>query len=210
MTQPFNAIALEYDSLWTETPTGRHQRLAVWKEIDQVFTPGSRILDLGCGTGVDAVHLQERGVDVTAIDSAPAMVAAACSHGVNAQCLAIEAVGNLPATFDGALSNFGALNCVRDLHAVALHLSRLIRPHGTLALCLMGRICWPEILCGLALGDWQKASRRWRGTFTWRGIEVFYPTRAAVRAAFEPDFVLQRIRSLAGGDHWLSLWTRRP
>jgi SAM-dependent methyltransferase len=42
-----------------------------------LFAPGDRVLELGCGTGEDAVRLGHHGVRVLATDASPAMVAAA-------------------------------------------------------------------------------------------------------------------------------------
>src|SRR2546426_8628741 len=39
------------------------------------FRPGDRILELGCGTGRDAVFLARHGISVVATDLSPAMVA---------------------------------------------------------------------------------------------------------------------------------------
>ena len=36
---------------------GRAQRRVVTKELDRIFHSGQRILELNCGTGVDALHL---------------------------------------------------------------------------------------------------------------------------------------------------------
>lgn len=41
------------------------------------LTPGSRILELGCGGGRDAAHMLARGFDVEATDGVPAMAALA-------------------------------------------------------------------------------------------------------------------------------------
>jgi len=42
-----------------------------------LFAPGERVLELGCGTGEDAVHLGRHGVRVLATDASLGMVAAA-------------------------------------------------------------------------------------------------------------------------------------
>ncbi len=73
----FDRIASGYDDLWTRTATGRLQREAVWRFTDRLFAAGDRILDLGCGTGEDAVHLLSRGIRLSAIDASSAMVEAA-------------------------------------------------------------------------------------------------------------------------------------
>jgi SAM-dependent methyltransferase len=73
----FHALASDYDGQFTATPLGRLLRDRVWETLDACFLPGAHVLDLGCGTGEDAVHLAARGVRVTAVDAAPAMAALA-------------------------------------------------------------------------------------------------------------------------------------
>src|SRR5689334_10055234 len=110
MTSPFEALAPSYDALWSDTPRGRSQRIQVWHEIDGLFGPGDRILDLGCGPGDDALHLAGSGVDVLGIDASSKMVELARLRGVRAERLAIEDLGRLgcptSGPFFGAISNF--------------------------------------------------------------------------------------------------------
>src|SRR5580658_367123 len=73
----WDLTAENYDSIFSETVIGRVQRDAVWRELDKVFQPGMRILELNCGTGVDAVHLATRGVRVVACDLSSKMIDAA-------------------------------------------------------------------------------------------------------------------------------------
>jgi ubiquinone/menaquinone biosynthesis C-methylase UbiE len=69
---PFDALADTYDQTFTFSQIGRAQREAVTREMDRVFRPGGRVLEINCGTGVDAVCLASRGVEVLACDAAPA------------------------------------------------------------------------------------------------------------------------------------------
>jgi SAM-dependent methyltransferase len=200
MTTPFDTLAESYDTLWSETTRGRAQRDAVWQEIDGLFRAGDSILDLGCGTGDDALHLTGLGIEVFAIDTAPKMVEVARSRGVNASALAIEDLQRLDGSFAGAISNFGALNCVADLRPAAAQLARLVRPNGPVAICLMGRFC---------LTDWRHATKRWLGRAKWRGIEVYYPTSRQIRAAFAPWFAFERRVAIGRGDHQLYVFKRR-
>ena len=190
----FDRMAARYDELWSATATGRAQRKLVWRWVDEWFRPGERILDIGCGTGEDAAHLAARGLTVLATDVSAAMVAAAQSRGgFRAEVLAAEDIAQLDGTFDGALSNFGALNCVADLAGVAGSLARLVRPGGRVAICLLGRVCAWETLYYLARLQVRKAFRRWgRGGADFHGMTVRYPSTAAFRAAFAEGFELHR------------------
>ena len=86
------------------------------------FVPETSVLDLGCGTGEDAQQLGRAGVRVRAIDASPEMVRIARHRGVDAEVGNIEELEHLDGTFDGVISDFGALNCVEDLAAVAAFL----------------------------------------------------------------------------------------
>lgn len=200
MTSPFQQIAPQYAELWSDTLRGRRQREQVWREIDDVFHSGDQILDLGCGTGDDAVHLMSNDVQVRALDSAPGMVEIARTRGVDARQMTIEAVDSLEGEFDGAISNFGALNCVADLGGLSKALSRLVRPGGKLALCVMSRYCW---------SDGRHALQRWSGHTVWRGIDVYYRSARSIARKFAPYFEFERRVSIGRGDHQLLIFRRR-
>ena len=56
-------------------PLARWTRRRSLAALDAAFGPGDRVLELGCGTGLEAVHLARRGVQVVATDAAPGMIA---------------------------------------------------------------------------------------------------------------------------------------
>jgi ubiquinone/menaquinone biosynthesis C-methylase UbiE len=199
MTTPFDQLAATYDVSWTNSEQGRSQRSIVWREIDAYFQRGQRVLDIGCGTGEDALHLAANGVVVEAIDGSTEMVRIARERGVPARRLPIENLSELREEYDGALSNFGVLNCVDDLPACGAELARLIRPGGKLAICLMPRLCWSEIL--------RFELRRLRPHVIWRGMPVRYRSTAEIVRAFV-GFRLIRQRSIAMGDHRLYVFER--
>src|SRR5439155_1758061 len=74
---PFDAIADTYDESFSDSSIGRAQRRVVWMETDRTFQAGQRILEINCGTGIDALHLAHRGVAVLACDASPRMIAVA-------------------------------------------------------------------------------------------------------------------------------------
>lgn len=188
----FDKLAERYDALWSDSAIGRGQRATVWRHIDSLFGARDRVLDVGCGTGVDAVHLMQRGIDVVAIDASQEMVRVARARGVAARHLPAEALGELTGEFDGAISNFGALNCVRDLDSAARALGRLVRVGGHAAICLAGPCCAWEMLHYTGQGNFRKAFRRWnpRGSEASLGVHVEYPSVRHLARVFRPDFRL--------------------
>jgi ubiquinone/menaquinone biosynthesis C-methylase UbiE len=194
----FDQLASRYDEMWTNTQVGRLQRKAVWRELRPLLHRGDRILDLGCGTGEDAVLLKEAGMHVKAVDSSPEMVRQALDRGVAARVLSIEEIDQIPGTFDDVLSNFGALNCVKDLSALRAPLARLIRPGGHLAVCILGRFCIWETVWFLLTGQLRKAVRRWNGRSDSKslGLRIYYPTVRQVQRALAPDFSLARFTGI--------------
>lgn len=200
----FDELASSYDETFSRSVLGRRFREAVWAHLDGAFGPGDRVLDLGCGTGEDALHLARRGVRVFGIDASPTMVRRArrkaSRAGLDGRVIvARAAIEELPslaleaAPFDGVVSNFGALNCVEDLEAVARTLAERTRPGARVFLCVMGRFVPWEWVWYLLRGRPGDAFRRLRpGGATWRGVRVRYPTPGGVARAFSDHFEARR------------------
>lgn len=213
----FDTLAGDYDARFSRSPLGALMRAAVWRELDGLFGPGDRVLELNCGTGEDAVRLARAGVHVLATDAARGMLeiaerkarAAGVQDRVRTRRLALEdlaAVRDLAAAadgapdgalFDGALSNFGGLNCVEDLPAVARQLAAVLRPGAPVLLVVMGPVVPWEWAWYLARGRPGRAFRRLRpGGVAWRGTRVRYPSIARLKAAFRSGFRCRRVSAL--------------
>jgi len=197
----FDTVAEAYDSRFTRTRIGTAMRAAVWARCAARFRPGSRILEMNCGTGEDARWLATQGMQVLATDASAGMIEVARrklaaspeSAAVQFQRLAWEELGTLDARpFDGMLSNFGGLNCVPDLQGAAASLAARLRPGATAMLCIMGpHVPW-EWLWFLAHGRPGAAFRRLRGNRQWSGISIHYPSITATVTAFAAHFRLLR------------------
>lgn len=202
----FDAIAAEYDASFTGTAIGARMRQAVWRRCAVRFRLGSRVIEMNCGTGEDALWLARRGVDVLATDISPAMLqqaqrklasSSAAAH-VRFRELAWEDPGSLDeGPFDGLLSNFGGLNCVSDFEAAARSAADKLRSGGVAVLCIMGPVVpWEWVWFGLR-GEPAKAFRRLkRGGAEWSGIPIRYPSISKVRQAFSRDFRMLRVSAI--------------
>ena len=97
----YDALSACYD----RKASARYYR-SVLSWLEARLRPGSRVLDVGCGTGRYAVALADRGFEVMAIDESPEMVARARAKA-GAERIAFrvaDAVDGLPAgPFDAVL-----------------------------------------------------------------------------------------------------------
>lgn len=204
----YDAIAREYDR---QLEGDAWMRRMLWQRYARVFRPGHHVLDVGCGTGTDAVFLARRGVRVTAIDVSTAMIAQAgakiTQHGladmVQVIVLDIGELADLSASaFDGIISSFAALNTLPTLTGFAADAARLLRPRGRLMLHLLNRSSlweWAGLVAhGKWTGAWQLGQRRER-TFSVGGQPVrHYMPRAdeAYARYFSPHFQPCHVRGL--------------
>jgi SAM-dependent methyltransferase len=161
----FDAVAPHFDARFEPWLSVAAQRRAVRAELLAAFPPGARLLEIGGGTGIDAAWLLARARRVHLTDASPAMVAEAARKlgPANVETLAAEQIGALAARgerFDGAFSNFAALNCVTDLAPVAEALGGLIRPGGKALLVVFGCCSPGEMLVEGARGRFGNMFRR--------------------------------------------------
>ncbi|HVN43752.1 MAG TPA: class I SAM-dependent methyltransferase, partial [Steroidobacteraceae bacterium] len=167
----FDSVAGDYDGERGNNALIQDMRREMWRWLDATFPPGSRLLDLGCGTGLDALRMAQQGHRVTAIDWSPGMVRRTQERAERAQLTArIEALnvgahelGRIEesAAYDGAYSDLGALNCVPEPAVVAGECARLLKPGGSLVFSVIGRVCPWEIGHYLVRGRWARLKVRY-------------------------------------------------
>jgi SAM-dependent methyltransferase len=139
----FDQHASRYAEVWGEDPVARAQRDVVWAALDRVLPPGARVLDGGCGVGLDARWLLDRGHVVVGLDASRGMLAEARGRAPEAllRLASLDAPGALDGlgVFDAALLDFGVINCL-DLPGAARALSAALRPGAPLIVVTMPRL----------------------------------------------------------------------
>ncbi|GLQ49959.1 class I SAM-dependent methyltransferase [Dyella flava] len=206
----FDSVAADYDGPRGNNELIQRMRVTLWDTVRAVVPSGSRLLDLGCGTGIDAAEFARRGHHVVATDWSPQMVertrARAEAAGLTSQVLPIHVgvhqLGQLHDRFDGIYSNFGPLNCAPDLRAVAADSARLLRPGGMLVFSVIGRICPWEVGYYALKGRFKRAVVRAARGATAVGMNrhtiwtYYYSPREFYRA-FADYFSLESYRALS-------------
>ncbi len=123
----YDLVAASYDDVEGRNELSERVRRYTLEAALKVFKPGDRILELGCGTGRDAVALARRGIRVDGTDVSPAMVATAKARVrrenlgkmVSIRCAAAASAASTGGPYEGAFSNGAVLNLEPDLEAVA-------------------------------------------------------------------------------------------
>ena len=229
----FDRAAECYDRQVGANLAMRYMRRVSIETLDAAFQPGQHVIEIGCGTGLEAVHLAQRGVYVLATDLSPEMVKLTARRAAQAsvwdrvqtrRLAAGELLALLdkyePSSFDGAYSSFGPLNGEPSLRAVSAPLAALVRAGGRVVASVMNRFYPFETAWYLAHGRPRQAVRRWKGRAMASvsptlpdTVPTWYHTPRAFARAFAPAFRRANCRALP----WLlpppplaHLWSRAP
>jgi SAM-dependent methyltransferase len=223
----WDIAATSYGKDFTETLIGQTRRYAVWRDLGRLFYRGQRILELNCGTGLDAVHLASKGIHVLGCDLSPGMIELArqlvirtnLSDRIDLRVLPTEDIRKLArdAPFDGAFSNFSGLNCVEDLSSVARDLANLLKPGAPFLAVMIGRFVPWEMVWFLAHGHLAKALHRLqKGQGTPQGgpVSIRRPSVEQIARIFGPWFELRRWKGIGIAvppsymEHWACRFPR--
>jgi Fe-coproporphyrin III synthase len=128
-------------------------RRDVWGLLDRHLPPDARVLDLGCGIGLDSSWLLDSGRSVVSVDSSPGMAAQARTRDARLEPMVLGAMAigglvgrgsskgdvNSSGLYDGALLNFGVINCLNPA-AFAPILASVLRPGAPVFIVSMPRV----------------------------------------------------------------------
>ncbi len=197
---PFDHEAPSYDERFEANRVTHHIRQAVWKSCLQRFSPGDHVLDIACGTGTDAVMLARHGIRVTAFDGSPAMIdlarkkvrSSGLAGMVDVHCVSFDGMDAFQGLlFDGAISNFGGLNCAPSLPGVLESLHALLKPGRYFIASFLNSLCLWETLAFFLRGDMHQALRRQRKD----GVEARVGESGRVRVRY---YSLRELHNLLG------------
>ena len=158
-------------------------RNRVYNEVLTHIRKDAYMLELNCGTGIDAMFFARKGFRVKATDNAAGMLqqlrakvdAAGLQDRISVERCSfnnLEQLGSEP-QFDYVFSNFGGLNCTDRLDKVLKDIDTLLKPGGSFTLVIMPRVCLWEMLM-VFKGYFKTAFRRFRKNGTRARVEGVY------------------------------------
>ncbi|MCH8171154.1 MAG: class I SAM-dependent methyltransferase [Bacteroidetes bacterium] len=186
---PFDNIAPFYDELFSDTKIGMYLKQIVWKYLDENLsedlscngtTPNKKlwagvkplnILEINCGTGIDAIYLAKKGHNVIATDQSAGMIKTAQqklkdvgSVNVIFQQMDIREIKNnfFDQQFDIIFSNFGGLNCIdkNDIKKFGKDVKDILKPNGRIIATIMPPLSIWDFLYFLFIVDPLKGIKR--------------------------------------------------
>ncbi len=203
----FDPFSGGYDDV-ANSALGLHYRRRVAQIVDRHLPDNARVLDLGCGTGIDAARLAAAGHDVLAVDGSAEMVARAKKRldefgNAEVQQQGMDTIGqsDISGPFDLVLANFGVVNCCQDLPRFGRWLASTIDQAGLAILVTMAPICPPELLQGLVTGNRDLLARRRSAEpegsgSIYGGVPVRYFSATGLVRALGAGLVLEDARAL--------------
>lgn len=193
----YEAVADEYRE--------RHADRSVIRDAVEDFTAalgdagdeGARVLDVGCGPGWESAAFDERGFDVTAIDLAPAFLAAVGEIAPDAARVRMDmrTFGFADDAFDGVWACASFLHVpLADATATLREFRRVLGPGGV-CFCAVPRGERVEIDGSDAYGE--RDERRF----------TLYTAEALYERAVDAGFTVETLREGSDGE-WLHLLAR--
>jgi SAM-dependent methyltransferase len=209
----FDNVADDYDHHITGNRINRLLRDRSLRELRKTFARSPRLLEIGCGSGMETLPLLKEGHEIVCVDISERMLDVvrrkARSEGV-IERLRTErmAAAELPqflskegsAGFDGAYSTYGALNCEADLTPIPPALHELIRPEGRFIAGVYNRWCAFELVgysltgqFGRAFGRSDRPVRVGSSRFC---VDIYAHSVPDFARTFTPWFVPERLAAV--------------
>ncbi len=167
----FDAYAKKYDTDFSDSTIGKCQRDSVHRYLLKMPLQNAKVLDVGGGTGVDALFFSEVALEVVYSDASSEMKKVADSRlsaKTNVKTVLKPAQELIEEFTDKQLiySGFGALNCLspHELIAFSQQIQSKNAESVDLIMVVMGRSCiWERIYFGLKGNKIEKGRRIAKG-----------------------------------------------
>ncbi|HKN06132.1 MAG TPA: class I SAM-dependent methyltransferase [Thermoplasmata archaeon] len=209
----FDNVAEDYDRHILGNRINRLLRDRSLAQLRRTFARSPRLLEIGCGSGMETLPLLGEGHEVFCVDISERMLEVvrqkARRDGVferlRTKRLAAASIPRLleelgPGAFDGAYSTYGALNCEAELAPIPPALHGLIRPGGQFVAGVYNRWCAFELVgysltgqFGRAFGRSDRPVRVGSSRFC---VDIYAHSAPTFARAFAPWFLPERVAAV--------------
>ena len=184
-------------------------RTQVRDHVMKFLKRGDYILELNAGTGLDAEYFVEQGFKVHATDLSDGMIQMLkqriihqnLSNSITFQQCSYTQLDQLNTSgFNYIFSNFGGLNCIKDLSQVTKFFSGVLKDQGFVTFVLMSKFC-PWEFFSVFKGNFSHAFRRFKKNGAIAHLEgeyfkTYYFTPKKVLKSFGKKFKLIKVEGL--------------
>lgn len=161
----FDEEAYHYDVTFSDRSVGQEQRAQVHQYLEMnKLDVDQHILELNCGTGIDANYFLNKRNSILATDQSEGMIKKVQERNTDIQCevLSFQNVNSLHEKYSLVFSNFGGLNCLSpdEMKTFFSDVVDRLKTNGQLVLVIMGKRCaWDNFFLFLK-GKWKEIGRR--------------------------------------------------
>lgn len=213
VSNAFDSASEEYDFTISQNWINRMVRKRSLAVLLKYVDNRSSLLEIGCGTGEEAIKIAPQVKRIIATDISTKMIELV-KLKIKAKNLEDKILPlHIPASriseveyllsgnkLDLAYSFNGALNCEPDLEGFASSLSKLIKPSGYLICSIRNSVCASEMLAHLVAMQFDKCTPRKKQPIMvsvgGKDIPAFYYTPNEFARFFKPWFSLHKLIAL--------------
>ena len=209
VSEAFTKQSSVFDTIDYENRLVQLIRTNIRQHVLEHASANQSMLELNCGTGLDAVFFAEQGLYVHATDNAQGMLKQLeqkvsqnnLQDKLTFERCSFNELNKLERkTYHHVFSNFGGLNCAEDLSKVIKSLDTLMTTGSMAHLVIMPRYCGWEMLFALK-GNFKLAFRRFKKTGTDSkvegvGFKTYYYSPKYVRKAFGNNYKMISLKAM--------------
>ena len=131
LSKQYNAIAEDFSKLHDiGENSNRFNRKIFYEHIDFI-KPGMKVLDLGCGDGIDLIYYQKLGADIYGVDASEGLITIAKEKlpNANIQVGFFENISFPKEYFDVVFSKY-AIQTSEHIEPIFDEVKRVLKPNG--------------------------------------------------------------------------------